>query len=63
MPSTLTARGEVGKQSEKIERNTRKAGFCGILLRWRLLIVVIFARGLIGAQLGVKGCQECLSTA
>ncbi len=63
MPSTLTAREEVGKQSEKIERNTRKESFCGILLRWRSLIVVMFARGLIGAQLGMMGCQECLSTA
>jgi hypothetical protein len=63
MPSTLTARGEDGKQSEKIERNTRKESFGGILLRWRTLIVVIFARGLIGAQSGMMGCQGFLITA
>ena len=61
MPSTLTARGEDGKQSKKIERNIRKAGFCRILLRWRSLIVVIFARGLIGAQSGVMGVRGCFS--
>lgn len=31
MPSTLTAGVEVGKQSKKIERNTRKARFIEIL--------------------------------
>ncbi len=31
MPSTLTARDEDGKQSEKIERNTRKVVFSEIL--------------------------------
>jgi hypothetical protein len=32
MPSTLTAVVEDGKQSKKIERNTRKTGFFAILL-------------------------------
>jgi hypothetical protein len=31
MPSTLTAGDEDGKQSKKIERNTRKAVFSEIL--------------------------------
>ena len=50
MPSTLTARGEDGKQSKKIERNPRKAGFCEILLCWKAMIFGMFARGLDGAQ-------------
>lgn len=32
MPSTLTVRGEDGKQWEKFERNTRKTGIREILL-------------------------------
>jgi hypothetical protein len=32
MPSTLTAGVEVGKQSKKIERNTRERVFIEILL-------------------------------
>ena len=51
MASTLTARGKDGKQSKKIERNTRKARFCAILLCVMNVIVLFFARGLIGAQL------------
>ncbi len=36
MPSTLTAGDEDGKQSKKIERNTRKEVFSEILfLIWR----------------------------
>jgi len=38
MLSTLTAGNEDGKQSKKIERNTRKADFSEILfLKWRIL--------------------------
>ncbi len=33
MPSTLTAGVKDGKQSKKIERNTRKVEFIEILLR------------------------------
>ncbi len=33
MPSTLTAEGKDGKQSKKIERNTRKVEFIEVLLR------------------------------
>lgn len=50
MPSTLTARGEDGKQSKKIERNTRKSVFAAILLFCMALILGIFARGLSDAQ-------------
>ncbi|MBA4273408.1 MAG: hypothetical protein C0438_09985 [Pseudomonas sp.] len=53
MLSTLTARTEVGKRSKKIERNTRKDGFCAILLFVSCRIVLMFARGLVGAQLRV----------
>jgi len=60
MPSTLTARGEDGKQSKKIERNTRKARICAILLCFRQRIVFVFAQGVIGAQLKLVGCQRCL---
>ena len=60
MSSTLTARGEDGKQSKKIERNTRKARFCAILLCFRRMIVLMFARGLIGAQLKLVGSQQDL---
>jgi len=59
MPSTLTARGEDGKQSKKIERNTRKAMFCAILLCFGQRIISIFARGMIAAQLKLVGCQQC----
>ncbi|CAI8957005.1 DUF2933 domain-containing protein [Pseudomonas serboccidentalis] len=57
MSSTLTARGEDGKQSKKIERNTRKAGFCAILLWDMPVIFWMLARGLIGAQSGLMGFQ------
>jgi hypothetical protein len=50
MPSTLTARGKDGKQSKKIERNTRKSVFAAILLFWMTLILWMFARGLNDAQ-------------
>ena len=50
MASTLTARGKDGKQSGKIERNTRKSRFCAILLRLIHSNIVIFAWGLVGAQ-------------
>jgi hypothetical protein len=51
MPSTLTARGKVGKQSKKIERNTRQDIFIAILLLRLVLIFGLFAQGLIDAQL------------
>jgi hypothetical protein len=51
MPSTLTAGVEVGKQSEKIERNTRKGGIGEILLLGCEAIVFKFAWGVDGAQL------------
>jgi hypothetical protein len=54
MPSTLTARVEDGKQSEKIERNTRQDIFCEILLLWIGLIVGMFAQGLSDAQSKVR---------
>jgi hypothetical protein len=60
MPSTLTARGEDGKQSKKIERNTRKARICAILLCLRQEIVFVFAQGVIGAQLKLVGCEQYL---
>jgi len=50
MPSTLTARGKDGKQSKKIERNTRDAVFIEILLLWFMAIVRLFAQGLSDAQ-------------
>ncbi|KJZ41419.1 hypothetical protein VC33_00820 [Pseudomonas fluorescens] len=50
MPSTLTARGKDGKQSKKIERNTRKAGLIEILLLRMVVIVLMIARGLSTAQ-------------
>ena len=53
MPSTLTAVIEDGKQSKKIERNTRIVGIIEILLRLGRVIVLMFARGLKGAQLKV----------
>ncbi|VEF12688.1 Uncharacterised protein [Pseudomonas fluorescens] len=64
MASTLTARGEDGKQSEKIERNTRNAGFCEILLCWKARSFLMFAQGLDGAQsrvvtfVGIEGVCE-----
>ncbi|MET1070270.1 MAG: hypothetical protein ABWY28_19890, partial [Pseudomonas prosekii] len=51
MPSTLTAGIEDGKQSKKIERNSRKGWFCEILLLRCGVIVWMFAWGLIDAQL------------
>jgi len=51
MPSTLTLGGEVGKQSKKIERNTRERVFIEILLLQMVAMILFFARGLIGAQL------------
>lgn len=51
MSSTLTAGVEVGKQSKKIERNTRKGGIGEILLLGYGAIVLMFARGLWDAQL------------
>jgi hypothetical protein len=51
MPSTLTARGKDGKQSKKIERNTRKAELIDILLLRMAVIVLMIARGLRAAQL------------
>jgi hypothetical protein len=53
MPSTLTAGVEVGKQSKKIERNTRKGEIGEILLLGCGVIVLMFARGLWDAQLKV----------
>lgn len=53
MPSTLTAVIEDGKQSKKIERNTRIVRIIAILLRSGRVIVLMFARGLKGAQLKV----------
>ena len=58
MPSTLTARGEDGKQSKKIERNTRKAAIGAILLCFRRMILLMFARGWIGAQLKRVGVSS-----
>ncbi len=43
MPSTLTATGKDGKQSENFDRNTRKATFIEILLRVALKIIWMFA--------------------
>jgi hypothetical protein len=60
MLSTLTARGEDGKRSKKIERNTRKARFCEILLCVMIVIVLMFARGWTGAQLMWAACQAFL---
>jgi hypothetical protein len=50
MPSTLTARGEDGKQSKKIERNTRDDVFIEILLLSIASILGLFAQGLSDAQ-------------
>ncbi|WP_223446989.1 MULTISPECIES: hypothetical protein [Pseudomonas] len=51
MPSTLTLGGKDGKQSKKIERNTRERVFIEILLLRLAVIVLLFALGLSGAQL------------
>ena len=57
MPSTLTAGDEDGKQSKKIERNTRKALFSEILfLIWRLLLAGI-ARTIRRAQSPLEASQ------
>jgi hypothetical protein len=50
MPSTLTLGVKDGKQSKKIERNTRKAEFIEILLLLMAGIVWMIARGLSTAQ-------------
>ncbi len=50
MPSTLTAGGKDGKQSKKIERNTRWRLFGEILLLCTSLIFRLFAQGLSDAQ-------------
>jgi hypothetical protein len=60
MLSTLTARGEDGKRSKKIERNTRKAAMCAILLCVMTVIVLMFAQGWNGAQLMWAVCQAFL---
>ncbi len=51
MPSTLTLGGKVGKQSKKIERNTRERVFIEILLLQMVAMIMLFARGSSGAQL------------
>ncbi|PPK36685.1 hypothetical protein CD175_24070 [Pseudomonas laurylsulfatiphila] len=51
MPSTLTAGGKDGKQSKKIERNTRERVFIEILLLQMVAMILFFARGSGGAQL------------
>ncbi|KOY03690.1 hypothetical protein [Pseudomonas nunensis] len=53
MALTLTAGVEDGKQSKKIERNTRKGGIGEILLLRCGVIVWMFAWGLIDAQLRI----------
>jgi hypothetical protein len=50
MPSTLTAGGKDGKQSKKIERNTRRRLFSEILLLCKSLIFRLVAQGLSDAQ-------------
>ncbi|WP_121105106.1 hypothetical protein [Pseudomonas sp. WPR_5_2] len=50
MPSTLTAGGKDGKQSKKIERNTRRGAFIEILLLGICLRFKLFAQGLSDAQ-------------
>ncbi|RAI71441.1 hypothetical protein DOZ80_06280 [Pseudomonas fluorescens] len=57
MPSTLTAGVKVGKQSEKIERNTRERVFIEILLLQMVAMILLFARGLSGAQLRKAGLR------
>ncbi|AKV06856.1 hypothetical protein B723_10780 [Pseudomonas fluorescens NCIMB 11764] len=58
MPSTLTARVKDGKQSKKIERNTRMERFIEILLRRKSAIVWMFAWGLRDAQLRTLDCVD-----
>lgn len=60
MPSTLTARIGDGKQSKKIERNTRKGDFSEILLLLVASIVSIFARGWSDAQLNLARLITCV---
>ena len=50
MPSTLTAGIEVGKQSKKIERNSRKGWFCEIVCWLRSLFINQIAQSIPGAQ-------------
>ena len=50
MRSTLTLGGKDGKQSKKIERNTRERVFSEILLLFVALMLVLFAQGLSDAQ-------------
>jgi hypothetical protein len=50
MPSTLTSGVKDGKQSKKIERNTRERLFIEILLLVMLTIFELFAQGLNDAQ-------------
>ena len=57
MPSTLTAGVKVGKQSKKIERNTRGRVFIEILLLQMVAMILFFARGLSGAQLVRRHCR------
>ncbi|MVV47690.1 hypothetical protein EJA72_05415 [Pseudomonas sp. PB120] len=56
MPSTLTLGGKDGKQSKKIERNTRIAHLIEILLLFSIAIVFMFARGLNRAQFKTLNC-------
>ncbi len=62
MPSTLTAGGKDGKQSEKIERNTRKVQICTILLCAMAGIVWMFARGSIRAQSLFGGSHDAFTS-
>ncbi|SDO16432.1 hypothetical protein SAMN04489798_2208 [Pseudomonas arsenicoxydans] len=59
MSSTLTAVVEDGKQSKKIERNTRKSGFVAILLFEMTMIVWMVARGLSDAQSQTSADGAC----
>jgi len=62
MPSTLTARMRVGKQSKKIERNTLKDDFSEILLLESASIVSMIAAGFSVAQLKVVYSSVSRST-
>ncbi len=62
MPSTLTAGGKDGKQSKKIERNTRKVEICTILLCGMAGIVWMFARGWIRAQSLFDGSHDAFAS-
>ncbi|MBL0794189.1 MULTISPECIES: hypothetical protein [Pseudomonas] len=57
MPSTLTAGDEDGKQSKKIERNTRKAVFSEILFLIWLYLFAGIARTNRRAQSLLEGLQ------